>query len=81
VIRWVFWGAPDTRSAKFTTSAFFVVVWAIHLTPGMRPTVNNTPAMILRVINSLSNFLFWMSHGSVRMGIVTMLSFSMMIVK
>ena len=42
--------APDACYAEFTAPALSIVVWAIHLTPGMGAAGFHPPAVFLSVL-------------------------------
>jgi hypothetical protein len=41
--------APGTCPAKLTAPEFFIVIGTIHLTPGVRPALNNPPPIDRRI--------------------------------
>jgi hypothetical protein len=50
--------APDAGDAEFPASTGFVVVWAIHFSPGMSAADLDPPAIVLGVSQSRFHFGF-----------------------
>jgi hypothetical protein len=60
VVGGIFWSAPDTDNAEVAAAAFFIVVWAIQLTPCMCTTELNAPTITFSRLQRVLKAFFWM---------------------
>lgn len=63
MIAWILWSAPNTGPAKHATSAIVVIVWAVHLSPGVGAALLNPPTLAFGVFNCVIHFFLRMRHS------------------